>query len=534
MKPVMAAAAASTEAREEELVVRAQDGNQEAFEALFRRYRDRITTFVRASVRDDGRSEDVVQEVFFSAHKSLGSLEHPGAFRSWLYQIARNACLDEARRRSRQDELMFGWEEFPPPDERIASHNQGADTTLSQKEELTNLTQALDGLPESQHEALVLREIGGMSYDEIGRRMRLSRPAVESVLFRARRGLKGEYSEITTGERCKRMQVVMSLVSEGVGDLGERRKLIRHMRDCSSCRRDAAALGLAGLAVPSDERHGLQRAFSRVAAFLPLPAFFGRRAEHGEQLSGAGSVAAQAQGAAGQLSTAVGSVGADPSSVIHKAAAIVAAVAVVGGGGVAIEKAGVKLPVNLPGLHSKAHKQAPAPAGGKFASGTPGAAGSTGHDAGAGRPLLPPALGGSDAQGSPAPQGAASTPAGETLPSTGSPAAGTPTDSGTIPAATAPTVSAPTTPATPVSGGSKPPVKKGGGSTGSGGSTTVPGTTGTTTPVTPTGQTIPAGIPLGIQKQLQSGKKTLDDLPAGLKKKLAAGSTTPVVTGVTP
>ena len=194
MKPVMAAAAASTEAREEELVASAQAGNADAFEALFRRYRDRISSFVRASVRDEGRTEDLVQEIFFSAHSSLSTLAHPRAFRSWLYQIARNACLDEARRRSRQDELILGWEEFPPPDERIVVHNQSADRALSQKEELANLTQALDGLPQSQHDALVLRELEGMSYDEIGRRMRLSRPAVESVLFRARRGLKGEYS----------------------------------------------------------------------------------------------------------------------------------------------------------------------------------------------------------------------------------------------------------------------------------------------------------------------------------------------------
>src|SRR5438445_13520527 len=69
LKPVMAAATASTEAREEELVAAAQAGSKTAFEALFRRYRDRITTFVRSSVRDDGRAEDLVQEIFFSAHK---------------------------------------------------------------------------------------------------------------------------------------------------------------------------------------------------------------------------------------------------------------------------------------------------------------------------------------------------------------------------------------------------------------------------------------------------------------------------------
>ena len=354
MKPVMAAATASTEAREEELVAGAQAGSTEAFEALFRRYRDRIAGYVRSSVRDEGRTEDLVQEIFFSAHSSLASLENPGAFRSWLYQIARNACLDEARRRSRQDEVIFGWEEFPPPDERIVIHHQGADRVLSQKEELAHLTQALDGLPPSQHEALVLRELEGMSYDEIGRRMRLSRHAVESVLFRARRGLRGEYSDIQTGRRCRRMQALMAQIVEGMGDLRERRKLIRHMRDCSSCRREAAALGLAGLAVPSEERRGLERAFSRVASFLPLPAFFGRRAGETEPLAGAGSFAAQAQTAAAQLSV----VGTDHMvSAVHKAAAVVAAVAVVGGGGVAMNKAGVDLPMKIPVLNSTAAKK---------------------------------------------------------------------------------------------------------------------------------------------------------------------------------
>jgi len=263
VKPVTAAAATSTPAREEELVASAQAGNPEAFEALFRRYREAITGYVRASVRDEGRTEDIVQETFFSAHNSLTTLDHPRAFRAWLYQIARNACLDDARRRSRHDELIYGWDEFPPPDERIVTHNQSPDHALSQKEELADLTEALDGLPASQHEALVLRELEGMSYDEIARRMRLSPAAVESVLFRARRGLRGEFAEIVTGERCKRMQDVMAGVANGIANLGQRRNLIRHMRDCSACRRDAAALGLAGLAVPSEERRGLKRALSR-------------------------------------------------------------------------------------------------------------------------------------------------------------------------------------------------------------------------------------------------------------------------------
>jgi RNA polymerase sigma factor (sigma-70 family) len=538
----MAAATASTEAREEELVAAAQAGSKTAFEALFRRYRDRITTFVRSSVRDDGRAEDLVQEIFFSAHKNLASLDHPGAFRSWLYQIARNACLDEARRRSRQDELILGWDEFPPPDERIVTHNQSAEGALSQKEELSNLTQALDGLPDTQHQALVLREIGGMSYDEIGRRMRLSRPAVESVLFRARRGLKGAYSEISTGERCKRMQIVMGQVAEGLGELGERRKLIRHMRDCSSCRRDAAALGLSGLAVPSDERSGLQRAFSRVAAILPLPAFF-RRAQDGEQLSasgGGGSVAVQAQNAATQLSSAVGSVGGDhAASVIHKAAAIVAAVAVVGGGGVAMEEAGVNLPVKLPSLSETNKKAATAPAGPSKLT-VPAVAGNT---SGERSPALPTP---SSQPGAPADLDHALS--GEAAPTAATPATPlvtTQTPSGTAgaPATGTPAPASPgsSTPSSGTVGVPKPkPIKgsggsgsiggSGSGSSGSGSGTSGPGTSGSGSGSGGSGSgsgsvTIPPGLPPGIQKQLENGRRTLDQLPPGLAKKLAQGAT---------
>ena len=87
MKP-LTAAATSAPPREEELVAAAKDGNPYAFEALFRRYRGPITGYVRARVRDEGRTEDIVQEIFFSAHNSLATLSKPRAFRGWLYQIA--------------------------------------------------------------------------------------------------------------------------------------------------------------------------------------------------------------------------------------------------------------------------------------------------------------------------------------------------------------------------------------------------------------------------------------------------------------
>src|SRR5207249_1903664 len=121
---------------------------------------------------------------------------------------------------------------------------------------------------------------------------------------------------------------------------------LRHMRECDSCRRQAAALGFTGIAVPP-ETGRLRRGVSRVAALLPLPFLFNRRPQGSEQVTAGGSsFGVQAQGLATQVSAA-GNLSADHvSSAIHKAAAVMAAVAVIGGGaGVAVKEAGVKVPV---------------------------------------------------------------------------------------------------------------------------------------------------------------------------------------------
>ena len=117
MKPVIAAAAASTEVREEELVARAKAGSSEAFEALFKRYRDRITAYVRTIIPNHARAEDVVQEIFVSALRKLHTLEEPAAFKSWIYEIARNACLDDLRRVKRNGEILVRSNDFTPYDD---------------------------------------------------------------------------------------------------------------------------------------------------------------------------------------------------------------------------------------------------------------------------------------------------------------------------------------------------------------------------------------------------------------------------------
>jgi RNA polymerase sigma factor (sigma-70 family) len=255
-----------------QLASAARDGSGDAFDALFRRYRPRITAFVRSTVPDDGRVEDVVQEVFISALRNIGTLESPAAFAPWLHRIARNSCIDHLRRVSREEvsidserlDVAEG-RQMRPPSPSIHAH-------VTRKEEIDHLRQAFGELPRAQHEALVLRELEGLSYDEIGRRLELTRPAVESILFRARRGLKGEYTEISTGARCLRVRSAMAGWSDGAGAVREQRIAMRHLRNCQSCRRDAAAMGLDGLAHEAAAQRGaLRRVVDRAAAFLPLP-----------------------------------------------------------------------------------------------------------------------------------------------------------------------------------------------------------------------------------------------------------------------
>jgi RNA polymerase sigma factor (sigma-70 family) len=351
-----------------QLATAAKAGSQPAFEALFRRYRPRIAAFVRGSVPDDGRVDDVVQEVFVSALRNMRTLDSPDAFAPWLHRIARNACIDHLRRVSREEiaidsYLLDGADRRPmrPPAPSIYGD-------VARREDLDHLRQAFGELPEAQHQALVLRELEGLSYEEIGRRLSLSRPAVESILFRARRGLKGEFAEISTGARCVRVRSAMAGWTEGIGASRERRVAMRHLRTCQGCRREAAAMGLPGLAHQAAQAGALRRVVDRAAALVPVPVFLYRRGgTSGDPGAGAGagaggsSFTVHAQNALVQMSAA-GHAGADQAaSIAHKAVAVVATVAVVGGGGMAVKQGGIPVPA-LPKVVNSDDSKAQSPA----------------------------------------------------------------------------------------------------------------------------------------------------------------------------
>ena len=241
----------------------AQAGSPEAFAALFRRYRPEIARYASRTLGDDARAEDVVQEAFLSALRGIGTLDRPAGFKPWLYRIAHNACVDQMRRRARAEEVSFDANGIPAAEEfRLFRQAPSNHAQVAQKEDFKHLRQALTDLPDSQAEILVLRELEGLSYDDIGMRMRISVSAVESLLFRARRGLRAEYGQISTGERCRSMRTVMAQTVEGIDRPKERRALVRHLRGCTECRRDAFVMGLGQL-LEAERRTGVRARSSR-------------------------------------------------------------------------------------------------------------------------------------------------------------------------------------------------------------------------------------------------------------------------------
>src|ERR1700752_4710711 len=110
-------AATATEAPDGQLVAATREGSDGAFEVLFRRYRDRVVGYVRGMVSDHGRAEDIVQEAFMSALRSLRSSDQDINFRPWIYEIAKNACIDHLRRAGRAQEVSIDSDDFSPVEE---------------------------------------------------------------------------------------------------------------------------------------------------------------------------------------------------------------------------------------------------------------------------------------------------------------------------------------------------------------------------------------------------------------------------------
>ena len=269
---------ADHELDDRELVARVRAGDDRAFETLYLRYQPRIAAYVGGMVRDHGRAEDVTQEVFMSALRRMRAAEGEIAFKPWIYEIAKNACIDAYRRGRNTVEVSFDAHDAIGADDhgRLAEPGATPDAAVEGKLAIDNLCGAFGGLSQVHHDVLVLREFEGLTYIEIGERLGMSTAAVESTLFRARKRLTEEYEELVSGERCRRVQRLVDAGGGRAAGLRDRRRMARHLAHCQPCRR-YARLAATDFGEPARPAAPARAAVARVAAFLPLPAFLQRQ-----------------------------------------------------------------------------------------------------------------------------------------------------------------------------------------------------------------------------------------------------------------
>src|SRR5215208_3847979 len=255
------------------LVAQVRRGDDRAFEGLYERYQRRIHAYVYGMVKDHQRAEDVTQEVFVSALRRIRQTERPIAFKPWVYEIAKNACIDAFRRSRRAEEVSYDAEDGLAPNDygKLVGSGPSPVEAVAAKEDIDHLRGAFGGLSDMHHEILVMRELEGLSYREIGDRLGLSRPAVESTLFRARKRLTEEYDELVSGARCVRIQSLIATAAESRLGTRESRRLSRHVAYCQPCRREAMAAGLDAAILTHVPLR--KRAAQKVAGLLPFPIF---------------------------------------------------------------------------------------------------------------------------------------------------------------------------------------------------------------------------------------------------------------------
>ncbi len=218
-------------------------------------------------VHDHGRAEDITQDVFMSALRRMRATDTSIVFKPWIYEIAKNACIDAFRRSRRAEEVSYDADDGT---ERLhlVSNGPTPDAAVDTRMSLDHLRGAFGGLSEAHHQILVMRELEGLSYRQIGEKLGMSRPSVESTLFRARRRLSEEYEELISGERCRRIQTIIAGATEGRVGVRDERKMARHVSYCQPCRRAALAAGFDPATLQPK-----RTVREKIASLLPLPGF---------------------------------------------------------------------------------------------------------------------------------------------------------------------------------------------------------------------------------------------------------------------
>jgi RNA polymerase sigma-70 factor (ECF subfamily) len=179
---------------DEALAMAFKMGDERCFDALFDRYKSPMVNFAYRFVRRQDVAEELAQEIFVKVYQHARSFEPRALFRTWLYRIARNHCLNEVRRQSYKTTTI------EVDHERMVSDAASADQILQARATQTLVLAALDKMPENQRTAFQLSRTHNLSYDEIADSMETTVSAVKSLLNRAKRHMVEELKDVLTRE----------------------------------------------------------------------------------------------------------------------------------------------------------------------------------------------------------------------------------------------------------------------------------------------------------------------------------------------
>ena len=270
------------------------------FERLYRKHVHAVYRYCLAVLHNQADAEDVTQTTFLSAYRAFQRGERPERPHNWLIKIAHNACRQRFRDSQRRpQEVALTIEETiaaPAPDDEVPTADE--------------IRRALGFLSFNQRAALIMRELEGRSYAEIGDTLELSISAVETLLFRARRALR---EQLEGGLTCEQTEHTLAQLDERRLRADERSRLRAHLRECKDC----ASL---------ERRRRAQRAALKNLAAAPLPAslssFLGTGAAGGGFAAGGAGLGAKAAAvlAAGIVSVGVTKEVVDAPAASKKAA----------------------------------------------------------------------------------------------------------------------------------------------------------------------------------------------------------------------
>jgi RNA polymerase sigma-70 factor (ECF subfamily) len=192
---------------DQELVERARRGDKRAFELLVEKYQRKLARLLSRLIRDPGEVEDVTQEAFIKAYRALPSFRGDSAFYTWLYRIgintAKNYLVAMGRRAPTSTDVEAEEAEGLEGGELLRDINT-PDSLLLTKEIGNTVNAAIESLPEELRSAIQLRELEGMSYEEIAKLMDCPIGTVRSRIFRAREAIAERLKPLLDGTKDKR------------------------------------------------------------------------------------------------------------------------------------------------------------------------------------------------------------------------------------------------------------------------------------------------------------------------------------------